>query len=158
MHALRKNVLLKAVDALVAGRGLTLIDVARSWPDALRVRAPLKALDRLLGNTHLHAERERIYAGMARWLVRSAHPVIVIDRSDLKCDGSWFLLRAAIPVGGRTLPVLDMVFAAGEQGTPKAEKHLLHRLKAILPAGTKPILVTDSVFRVPWFRAVDDLG
>jgi hypothetical protein len=158
MHALRREVLMKAVDALVAGRRLTLIEVARSWPDATRVRAPLKALDRLLSNPHLHAEREQIYAGMARWLARSARPVIVIDWSDLKRDGSWFLLRAAIPVGGRTLPLLDMVFPAGEQGTPKAEKHFLQRLKTILPTGTKPILVTDAGFRIPWFRAVADMG
>ena len=46
MHALRRRVLLGATDALIAGRRLTLMDVARSWPGAERVRAPLKALDR----------------------------------------------------------------------------------------------------------------
>lgn len=50
MHALRRSVLLRAVEALIHGRRLTLIDVARAWPGAERVRAPLKALDRLLGN------------------------------------------------------------------------------------------------------------
>jgi len=158
MHGLRRRVLLKATEALVAGRRLTLMDVARSWPGADRVRAPLKALDRLLGNRHLHAERERIYGGMARWLVRGPRPVIVIDWSDLKADGSWFLLRAAVPIGGRTLPVLDRVFPAGQQGTPKAEKHFLERLKSILPPGTCPILVTDAGFRTPWFRSVSAMG
>ena len=57
MHAGRRSVLLKAVEALIAGRRLTLIDVARSWLGAERVRAPLKALDRLLSNRHLHGER-----------------------------------------------------------------------------------------------------
>jgi hypothetical protein len=33
-----------------------------------------------------------------------------------------------MPVGGRTLPILDMVFAGGQQGSPKAEKHFLQRL------------------------------
>lgn len=158
MHALRRRVLLKAAEALIAGRRLTLMDVARSWPGAERVRAPLKALDRLLGNRHLHAERERIYSGMARWLVRTSRPIIVIDWSDLKADGSWFLLRAAVPIGGRTLPVLDLVFPAGQQGTPKAEKHFLERLKCILPADACPILVTDAGFRTPWFRAVSAMG
>lgn len=144
MHALRERVLLRATEALIAGRRLTLMDIARSWPGAERVRAPLKALDRLLGNRHLHAERERIYGGMARWLARGPRPVIVIDWSDLKADGSWFLLRAAVPIGGRALPVLDMVFPAGQQGTPKAEKHFLDRLKSVLPAGVCPILVTDA--------------
>jgi hypothetical protein len=119
MHALRNGVLLRAVEALVRGRRLILMDLARSWPDAERVRAPPKALDRLLGNSHLHAERERIYASMARWPVRSKQPVIVIDWSDLKADRSWHLLRAAIPVGGRTLPILYTVFSAGQQGSPK---------------------------------------
>lgn len=158
MHALRSRVLLRAVEALVRGRRLTLMDLARSWPGAERVRAPLKALDRLLGNRTLHAERERIYASMARWLVRSRQPVIVIDWSDLKADRSWHLLRAAMPVGGRTLPILDMVFPAGQQGSPKAEKRFLQRLAQVLPSDARPILVTDAGFRSPWFRAVDAMG
>lgn len=93
MHALRRCVLLRAVEALIQGRRLTLIDVARAWPGAERIRAPLKALDRLLGNPHLHA-------AMARSLLRGPHPVIVLDWCDLKADRRWHLLRAA--AGGRS--------------------------------------------------------
>ena len=75
MHALRRHVLLRAVEALIHGRRLTLIDVAHAWPGAGRIRASLKALDRLLGNPHLH-----------RWLLRGPHPVIVLDWCDLKAD------------------------------------------------------------------------
>ncbi len=88
----------RAVEAMLHGRRLMLIDLARAWPGAEHVRAPLKALDRQLGNTHLQAEREHIYSAMTRWLVRSKQPVIVLDWSDLKADRSWHLLRAAIPV------------------------------------------------------------
>lgn len=158
MHALRSRVLLRAVEAVVHGRRLTLMDLARAWPDAERVRAPLKALDRLLGNAHLHAEREYLYQSMTRWLVRSKQPVIVIDWSDLKSDRSWHLLRAAIPVGGRTLPILDMVFPAGQQGTPRAEKQFLQHLAQVLPEDVCPILVTDAGFRTPWFRSVEAMG
>jgi hypothetical protein len=45
MHALHSRVLLRAVEAMVHGRRLTLIELARAWPDAERIRAPLKALD-----------------------------------------------------------------------------------------------------------------
>lgn len=158
MHQARSRVLMHAVEALVAGRRLTLMDVARSWPGAERVRAPLKAFDRLLSNPHLHGECEQIYAGMAHWLLRSAQPVIVVDWSDLKPDKSWCLLRAAIPVGGRTLPVLDMVFAGAEAGSPAAERRFLQRLKHVVPETAKPILVTDAGFRRPWFQAVDAMG
>jgi hypothetical protein len=57
MHALRRRTVLVAVDALIAGRRLVLIDLARAWPKAERIRAPLKRLDRLLRNDHLHAAR-----------------------------------------------------------------------------------------------------
>ncbi len=158
MHALRRRVLLWATEALIAGRRLTLMDVARSWPGAERVRAPLKALDRLLGNRHLHAEREPLYQAMTHWLIRSRQPIIVIDWSDLKQDRSWHVLRAAIPVGGRTLPILDMVFPGGQQGSPGAEKKFLRRLAHVLPDDVCPILVTDAGFRGPWFRAVEAMG
>lgn len=158
MHQMRARVLLRAVEALLAGRRLTLMDVARSWPGAERVRAPLKAFDRLLSNPHLYGEREALYADMARWLLRSPQPVIVIDWSDLKPDKSWGLLRAAVPVGGRTLPILDMVFPGNQTNSPTAERCFLARLRAIVPAHATPILVTDAGFHAPWFRAVSALG
>lgn len=158
IHALREKSLMQAVDALLIGRRLTLMDMARAWPGAERVRAPLKALDRLLSNPHLYVERESLYANMARWLLRGAHPVIVVDWSDLKADKSWCLLRAAVPVGGRTLTILDMVFTGKQQGSPAAEKLFLERLKTLVPAGMRPILITDAGFRNPWFRAVEAIG
>ncbi|MGY3040816.1 hypothetical protein ACVWWQ_002447 [Rhodanobacter sp. TND4EL1] len=68
IHALRSRVLLCAVEAVVRGGRLTLIDLARSWPGTTRIRAPLNALDRLLGNGHLHAERERTHKAMVGYL------------------------------------------------------------------------------------------
>ncbi|CEJ44693.1 hypothetical protein XAB3213_2730002 [Xanthomonas citri pv. bilvae] len=62
--------LLGAVEALVHGGRLTLIDIARAWPGATRVRAPLKACDRLLCNRTLQAERSMIERDMAHWLLR----------------------------------------------------------------------------------------
>ncbi|WP_039955822.1 IS4 family transposase, partial [Xanthomonas graminis] len=158
MHALREAVLLRSVEALIAGRRLTLTDVARAWPGAERVAAPLKAFDRLLSNGQLHGERERIYADMAQWLLRGQQPVIVVDWSELKADRRWCLLRAAVPVGGRTLPVLDMVFPGKQQGSPAAEKHFLKRLATLVPKHARPLLVTDAGFRCPWFREVTALG
>ena len=158
MHALRKHVVLQAVDALLRSWRLTLMDMARAWSGAERVRAPLKALDRLLSNRHLHAERECLYANMARWLLRGPRPIIVVDWSDLKADKSWCLLRAAVPVGGRALTILDMVFSGKQQGSPAAERLLLKRLQAIVPAHCTPIVVTDAGFRNPWFRDVEAIG
>ncbi|MBD4885522.1 IS4-like element ISXac1 family transposase, partial [Xanthomonas citri pv. citri] len=150
MHALRQRTLLGAVEALVHGGRLTLIDIARAWPGATRVRAPLKACDRLLCNRTLQAERSMIERDMAHWLLRGDQPVIVIDWSDLKPDKSWCLLRAAVPIGGRTLTLLDMVVAGKQQGSPGAEKRFLQQLRRMIPDDVRPILVTDAGFRTPW--------
>ena len=50
MHAVRARALMMAVQALFSSRRLILMDMARAWPGAERVRAPLKCLDRLLSN------------------------------------------------------------------------------------------------------------
>ena len=158
MHAARASALIKAVQALLASRRLILMEMARAWPGADQVRAPLKSLDRLLSNSHLHAQREALYAQMMRWLIRTPSPIILVDWSDLHADCRWQLLRAAVPMGGRTITLLEMVFPESKKGSAKAEAELLKRLKALLPSGTKPILVTDAGFRAPWFRAVAKLG
>ena len=158
MHAARRRVLLGAVAALLMSRRLILMELARAWPGASQVRAPLKRLDRLLGNAHLANEAEPCYAAMARWLVRGSRPIIVIDWSDLKPDGSLHLLRAGIPVGGRTLTVLEAIYPERQKNSPRAERQFLRRLQALLPSDVKPIIVTDAGFRAPWFRAVTKLG
>jgi hypothetical protein len=158
MHARRCAVLLGAVSALIAGRRLTLMELARSWPDALRVAAPLKKLDRLLGNPHLAAEREGLYAALTGWTVRQPRPVIVVDWSPLDGRGRFQLLRAGLAVGGRTLTLYERVCAAKQVGSPRIEGLLLRALKRSIPSQSRPILITDAGFRAPWFRAVQRLG
>jgi Transposase DDE domain len=154
MHAARANVLLGAVFALLLGRRLILMELARSWPGAIRVRAPLKRVDRLLSNRHLGVERVVLYAAMARWLVRGPRPIIVVDWSDLDGRRRHHLLRAGVAVGGRTLTIFESIHARCEQGSARAERRLLNSLKAILPPDCRPIIVTDAGFRTPWFKAV----
>lgn len=158
MHAVRARALLGAVGALIAGRRLILMDLARAWPGAERVRAPLKRIDRLLGNVHLHTEIEGLYRAMASWLLRGAHPVIIVDWSDLQSDTRWVLLRAGVPVGARTLSILERIYPQSLKGSPKAQQQFLRQLHALVARDITPIIVTDAGFRSPWFRAVAKLG
>jgi Transposase DDE domain len=158
MHLVRARALINAVQSLLASRRLILIEMARAWPGAERVRAPLKCLDRLLSNTHLQAQREAVYAEIIPWLIRQPMPIILVDWSDLHEDCRWQLLRAAVPVNGRSITLLDMVFPESMKGSPIAERQLLRRLRALLPKSVTPIFVTDAGFRAPWFRAVARYG
>lgn len=158
MHAARVRVVLSALAALLSCRRLVLMDLARAWPDAQRVRAPLKKLDRLLSNPHLLRERTMLYQQIARWSVRSAEPLIVVDWSTLKADESWHLLRAALAVGGRTLTLYEEVHPQRTAQSPTVHRRFLRRLQQVLPAQCRPIVVSDAGFRCPWFTEVEALG
>ncbi len=150
--------LLLSVEALLAGRRLTLTELARHWPRAERIHAPLKRLDRLLGNRDVQAARCAFYEAAVAWLLRSPRPLLIVDWSELKADGRWHLLRAGVAAKGRTLTVYEEVHGEARKNNPKVEAAFLRRLKALLPAQMRPIVVTDAGFRVPWFRAVEALG
>jgi len=158
MHVYRARALIGAVQALLLGGRLILMELARAWPGAEKVRAPLKRLDRLLSNSHLAAEREHLYGAMMCWLIRQPNPLLLIDWSDMHADCRWQLLRASVPLHGRAFTVFEMVFPESKKGSPRAERAFLKRLRALLPAGVTPIIVTDAGFRAPWLRAVAKLG
>lgn len=147
-----------AVEALLAGRRLTLTELARHFPGAERIAAPLKRFDRLLGNHAVQALRASFYQAALLWLLRMPRPVLIIDWSEVKSDGRWHLLRAAVVARGRTLTVYEEVHPTSKLASPRIEAAFLRRLQTLLPAGIRPILVTDAGFRVPWFRAVEALG
>lgn len=150
--------LLWAVQALIRGRRLTLMELARHWPGAERVLAPLKRLDRLLGNTDVQALRSRFYAVAAAWLVRSAQPVLIVDWSEATSNGRWHLLRAGVVGRGRTITVYEEVHPESKKANRKVERAFLKRLQALLPMGVRPIVITDAGFRNPWFSTVEALG
>jgi hypothetical protein len=95
---------------------------------------------------------------MSSWLIRHHRPTIVIDWSELRNDNRWHVLRAGVPVGGRTLTILEQVYPQSLQGSPRVEKSCLRQLQTLLPTHVRPIIVTDAGFRSPWFRAVAKLG
>lgn len=118
-------VVLKAVDALSQGGWLALIEVARHRPGAERAAAPLKAADRLMRSPVLTRERGSLYQAMAQWLIREARPLIVVDWSDLKADGSFNLLGAGLAVQGRTLMLWEEVHPQKTAGSVVVERAFL---------------------------------
>jgi hypothetical protein len=158
MHARRRNVLLQALQALIDGRRLTMTDLSRSWPDATFSHAPLKAVDRLLSNPHIHRSILPLSRAMSAWLLKEPSPVLVVDWVDLRRDGCWCALRAAVPVGGRTVTVYERIYPIKRINSPIAEREFLALLAQVIPDGVRPIVVTDAGFRSGWFRAVAGYG
>jgi len=159
IHTARLAVILAAVAAAVRGRRLTLTELGRAVIGPARVKHNIKRIDRLLGNRHLAAEQREVYQALAhRTLGTLREPLIIVDWSDLTRDRRWQLLRAATPMGGRALTLYEEVHPLTRFGNPRVHWAFLVKLKALLPEGVRPILVTDAGFRAPWFKAVNRLG
>jgi hypothetical protein len=159
IHAVRLTVILAAVAAAVRGRRLTLTELGRALLGPARVKHNIKRIDRLLGNRHLAAERWDLYQVLARHIVGTlCEPLIIVDWTDLSADRRWQLLRAALPIGGRCLTLYEEVHPLSRFGNPRVHRAFLAQLKALLPEGVKPILITDAGFRAPWFKAVNRLS
>jgi hypothetical protein len=123
------------------------------------VKHHIKAVDRLLGNHHLHAEREGIYRALsARVLAGIARPVIVVDWADTARDRDWLTLRASVPVDGRAITLYEEVHPLRHYNKQRTHRRFLDTLNRVLPTPCRPVIVTDAGFRGPWFIQVESYG
>lgn len=159
IHRQRLAALLEAVAASVSAPRLTLTEIGRRFGGGSELRHRIKRADRLLGNRHLQSDSRTIYGALARMLLNGiAEPLIVIDWSDLKEDQSLHLLRASLPVGGRSLTLYEEVHTQRKLGNRRVQHRFLQHLQALLPVTAQPIIVADSGFKVPFYREVERLG
>src|SRR5215207_2620562 len=159
IHAARIAVVVRVVEALVLGGKLTLTHLGRNLRSAAYAKHGIKRVDRLLGNRHLRAERLTIYQALARRLLAATpRPIVLVDWADCTPGHDWLMLRAAVPLGGRAVPIYEEVHPLGRYNSPRTHRRFLERLRAVLPATCAPILITDAGFRGPWFREVERYG
>jgi len=155
----RRRALIGSVQSLLNGKKLSVTGLGRSWQSDTYEKHSIKRSDRLVGNHRLHQDRDRLYRTMAQHLIGKQHqPIILMDWSDLSANREFHLLRASIPVGGRALTLYEQTHPQKHEGNPGVHERFLATLKAVLPQGCCPIIVTDAGFRVPWFKAVQALG
>lgn len=160
MHLGRVGAVVAAVGALLdRGAKLSLSHLGRHLDSAAFRKHSIKRMDRLLGNGHLHTERVFVYQAMARWVLKGQRrPVILVDWSDCAPGHQYLMLKAAVPAGGRALTLYEEVHPLSAYNSRGVHQAFLVRLKAVLPGGCRPIVVSDAGFRGPWFRAVERLG
>jgi len=159
IHSKRLTALFSGVDSLLRGATLTVTSLGRSLHSSALTKHNIKRMDRLLSNTKLQSERMDIYKATAHYLCRSnPQPVILVDWSDLIERERLMLLRAAIAVEGRSVPIYEAVYTLRQYNSPRIHMRFLKELKSLLPEGCSPILITDAGFRGPWFKSVEALG
>ncbi len=156
---MRRAALFANVMAALHGEVLTVTHLGRSIRSDAKEKHCIKRADRLLSNRRLQRERQDIYASHTQLLIgMKQRPVIIIDWSDMDECKRHFLLRASVPVGGRSLTLYEEVHTVKSKEKPKTHQQFLQTLKSLLPPNCRPILVTDAGFRTPWFKQVEALG
>jgi hypothetical protein len=157
VHAQRRTALLRAVGALLNGGALWLTALGRTLGDGVRAKHGIKSVDRLLGNTALHAEHLELYAALARPLLKGRDAaVVLVDSTELR--PGVCALTASLAMEGRGVPLCALVRSKRSISKRRSISAFLRMLQQVLPADVKPILVTDAGFQSPWFDQVVALG
>jgi hypothetical protein len=151
--------LLAAVEAALSGSRLALSELGRGLRNRVAVKHNIKRIDRLRGQGALHAETRDVYESLTRHCLTSVQtPLILIDWSDLTPDRRWQLLRASVALEGRSVTLYEEVHPLARATSRRVHAKFLTRIKAMLPPGCTPILITDAGFRSQWFTLVNRMG
>lgn len=159
IHKKRLEVLLTASETLVKHQKLSIVELGRGIDNKVKEKYNINRMNRLIGNEYLFDEALEIQKSMAPIILGGKNkPIIVVDWSSATVAERYQLLRAGIPVGGRTLTIYEEIHPLKKYNSRKVHKKFLENLKKVLPAGCIPIIVTDAGFGVPWFKEVLKLG
>jgi Transposase DDE domain len=159
MHQARLSSVCAVASGALKGGKLNVTSLGRSICSGAKAKHSIKRADRLFSNPHLQSEQVEFYTRLTHKILgNNDRPVILVDWSDIDARREFFLLRAAVAVGGRSITLYEEVHARSTRETRKTHREFLVTLKQILPADSVPILVTDAGFRVPWFKQVRALG
>lgn len=158
MHKARFLAVGAAVQSLMQNGQCTVTAIGRGFDSKTSEKHSIKRADRLLKNEALQAETPLIYAAITRLLLQGKQPLILVDWSNADTEKRHHILRASLALEGRPLTLHQVVVPMDEYTCPHVHKAFLHRLKQVLPANFKPVIITDAGFKVPWFKQIRKLG
>jgi hypothetical protein len=158
LHAKQWRALWRAVAGLIGGGQLWLTALGRSLPGATADKHRIKAADRLLGSAAVQRALPKVYAILAKFLLRQIQrPIILIDWTG-GGSSNFYILCATLSFRGRALPLWSRTFPIDRKCSPSAEREFLEGLVSLVPRDCCPTLVTDAGFHTEWFDAVRLVG
>ena len=161
MHDMRLNALMAGVTSSLTEHQLTVTGLGRNLKSYSKTHTKhdIKRMDRLIGNSHLHVERKEIYQYLSTQLIGTQqHPVLIADWSPIPGNEIFQLLRISIPMGGRSLTIYEECFEEKKLNNTQVHNTFLDELEDILPEGSQPIILSDAIFKTPWFKAIEAKG
>jgi len=157
VHAVRVAAVTALVEGIIRGGRLSPASIGRVLPGEALPKHGIKRVDRLLGNSKMVGDRLFFFLVIAHRLLRGcARPVILVDWT--QAGGQHVALVAAVPVGGRALPIYLEVHPLKKLGNAAIERRFLRTLKSIVPTECRSVIVSDAGFKGPFFLAVLEQG
>ena len=143
----------------VSDNKLSLTGLGRSILNTNKESSNIQKVDRLLRNKFLQAERASLYKVMRSYVIKQGDsPWIHIDWTCINATTNLYVLRASLSMKGRSLVLWEECHPKKKENNHHTHKEFLNKLKALLPHGVKPVIVTDAGFRTPWFAYIVQLG
>jgi hypothetical protein len=156
VHAVRVTAVTAMVEGIIRGGRLSPATIGRGLLGEALPKHGIKRVDRLLGNSKMVGDRQVFFMRIARRLLRGCtRPVILVDWTQA---GNDVALVAAVPIGGRALPIYVEVHPLKKLSNAAVERRFLRALKAIVPIECRSVIVSDAGFKGPFFQAVLDHG
>ena len=158
MHAVRLATVMSVVEGIIRSGALRPATIGRSVRGSALPKHEIKRVDRLLGNPKMIGDRLFLFVAIAHRVLRGAErPVILVDWT--QACGTHVALVAAVPIGGRAVPIYSEVHPLKKLGNAAVERRFIRTLKAaIVPTECRSIIVSDAGFKGPFFEAVVDVG
>lgn len=158
IHQSRVKLLGELVTGLVKSKRLKHSVLGRSLSGDISERSGIRKVDRFLSNPYFQKQSSTIYAAIIKQVIgNNVRPILSTDWTKLP-NGNEYALRASLVSEGRGITLYEEVHPKKREGNAAVHKAFLKKLKRLLPAGCKPILLTDAGFKNPWFKAVAQLG
>lgn len=161
IHDIRLKALMAAVLSTIKGQQLTVTGLGRNLKSHSNTvtKHDIKRMDRLIGNHHLHAERKDIYRYLSNLLNgQQKHPVLIVDWSPIPGSQIFQLHRVSLPMGGRTLTIYEECFEEKKLNNTQVHNTFLDELEELLPEGCQPIILSDAIYKTPWFKKIESKG
>lgn len=153
VHDSRLAAVVKVVEGIIRAGRLVPATIGRSLPGHASPKHGIKCVDRLLGNPHLVTDRRAIFQALAGHLLHGSPRLpILVDWT--QAGGTHEALVAAVPIGGRALPIYLEVHPLKKLGNAAVERRFLDALKAVLPPECQAVIVSDAGFKGPFFQTV----
>jgi len=161
IHKVRLTALMSGVTSALTENQVTVTGLGRNLKSHSKTsqKHDIKRMDRLIGNPHLHTERNEIYRYLTEQLIGTQkHPVLIVDWSPIPGKALFQLLRVSIPMGGRSLTLYEACFEEKKLNNTQVHNTFLDELESLLPEGCQPIILSDAIFKTPWFKAIEAKG